>query len=76
MQREQIVADEVTVTGDYQRAGNSDAPWRLCLERGDDFADLDVVQQMIENGRGDDHNGNADRDADSAPAGAADDRLC
>ena len=76
MQREQIVADEITVTGDYQRAGNEDAPWRLCLDRGDNFAGLDVTQQMIKDGCGDDHNGNADRDADSAPAGAAANRLC
>src|SRR6516165_4449907 len=72
VQREQIVADEITVTGNDQRAGNEDAPWRLCLERGDNFAGIDVAQQMIEDGRGDDNDGNADRDADSAPAGAAD----
>ena len=73
MQREQIIADEVTVTSDHQQAGNDDAPWRLCLERGDDFAGLDVAQQMIEDGCGDDNDGNADGDADPAPAAA--DRL-
>ena len=74
MQREQIVADKITVAGDDQRASNEDAPRRLCLERGDNFADLDVAQQMIKDGCGDDYNGTADRDADPAPAGA--DPLC
>src|SRR5215472_13422527 len=76
MQREQVVADEITVTGDDKRAGNEYAPWRLCLERREDFADLDVAQQMIEDGRGDNHNGNADRDADPAPGGGVADRPC
>jgi len=70
----QIVANEITVTGDYERAGNDDSPWRLCLERGDDFAALDAAQQMIQDRCGDDHDGGADRDAGSAP-GAADGRL-
>jgi hypothetical protein len=48
----------------------------LCLERSDDFAGLDVAQQMIKDGGCDDNNGNADRDADTAPAGAAANPLC
>jgi len=44
----------------------------LCLERSDDFAGLDVAQQMIEDGCGDDNDGNAEGDADPAPAAAAD----
>jgi hypothetical protein len=31
---------------------------------------------MIKDGCGDNHNGNADRNADSAPAGATADLLC
>lgn len=76
MQREQIVADEITVARDHQRACNNDAPWRLGFERGDDFAELDVMQQMIQDRGGRDHNGNADRDADPASAAAAAERLC
>jgi hypothetical protein len=76
MQREQIVADEIAVTRDHQRAGDKDTPWRLCLERGDDFVHLDVVQQMVEDGRGDNHNSNADHDADPASAAVAADRPC
>jgi hypothetical protein len=75
MQREQIIADEIAVAGDHEYAGNDDAPGRLRFERGNHFADLDVTQQMIEHGCGADHYGNADRDADPAPAGAAADRL-
>jgi hypothetical protein len=48
----------------------------LCLNRGDDFGDLDVAQQMIKDGCGDNHNGNADRDADTTPTGGVADRSC
>jgi hypothetical protein len=47
MQREQIVADEIAVAGNHQRAGNGDAPGRLRFECGNDFAELDAAQQMI-----------------------------
>ena len=76
MQREQIVADEIAVAGNHQRAGNGDAPRRLRFECGNDLAELDPAQQMINHGCGDHHDSEADRDADPAPAGAAADRLC
>jgi hypothetical protein len=46
----------------------------LRFERGNDLSDLDVTQQMIKHGCGDQYDSDADRDADPAAAGAAADR--
>ena len=74
-QREEIVANKIAVARDHECRGDEYPPTRLGLERGDDLAELDIAQHVIKHERGDAHDRDADRDADPAPPGAADDCL-
>ncbi len=62
VERKLIVQNEIGVTGDHQCAGNRDFHWRLRFKRGQEFMEVDAVQQMIERaeGQGGDHKTDGD----------------
>jgi len=65
-QRKKVVANEIAVARDDERAGNNNVQERLRFKRRDEFADLDAAQQVIENDGGDDNDRKADCDVDPA----------
>ena len=74
-QRKKVVANEIAVARDDERAGNNNVQERLRFKRRDEFADLDAAQQVIENDGGDDNDRKADCDVDPASRDAAEKRL-
>ena len=72
---EKIVAYEIAVARDDQRAGNQDVQFRLAFERIDDLTNLDAAQLMIKDDCSNNHDAEADRYADPASGNAAEKRL-